>query len=339
MQTRFRPGGPYFDDLEVGQRVVDAPALTITPAHAALHQAIVGERFRLPLDAALCEAVTGSPAPMVSPLLVTSVAIGQSTEVSQRVRANLFYRRLTLLRPVYVGDTLSTVTEVTALRKNSQRPGKPATGLAVLRITTVNQHAEPVLDFWRCPMLPLADPAAADRLDDVSGIEQPAPSESLRSLVPATWRLDEWYRRTPGRHGEDLAAGECYEVPGADVVSSAPELARMTLNLASAHYDPAASPYQRRLVYGGHTIALAAAVLTRAMPNVLTVLSWQSCDHTGPVFEGDVLRTRVEVVVVHPVRDGTALCDLRLTTAASRADGAEPAEARPVLDWRCVALI
>lgn len=337
MQTRSRPGGPYFDDLDVGQRLLAAPALTITPAQAALHQAIVGERFRLALDGPLCAAVTGSDAPMVSPMLVASVAIGQSTEFSQRVRANLFYRRLTLLRPVFLGDTLSTVTEVTALRKNTPRPGKPATGLAVLRITTVNQHDEPVLDFWRCPMLPLHDEAGgADRTDDVTSEEEPAPTESLASLVPAGWRLAQWCARTPGRHGADLTAGESFEVPGADVVSSAPELARMTLNLAGAHYDPAASVYGRRLVYGGHTIALAAAALTRAVPNVLTVLAWRSCEHTGPVFEGDMLRTGVEIEAVYPVRDGVALCDLRLRGSARGAVGEEP---RPVLNWRLVALI
>lgn len=334
MQTRYRPGGPYFEDLEVGQRVLDAPALTLTPAHAALHQAIVGERFRLALDAGLCAAVTGSTEPMVSPLLVASVAIGQSTEMSQRVRANLFYRRLTQLRPVHVGDTLATITQVTALRKNTVRPGKPATGLAVLRITTVNQRDEPVLDFWRCPMLPLADPAAAgDRTDDVTVTGEPA--EDLPAVVPAQWRLDAWCRETPGRHGEDLTVGESFEVPGGDVVTSAPELARMTLNLASAHYDPAVSAYGRRLVYGGHTIALAAAALTRALPNVLTVASWRSCDHTGPVFEGDVLRTQVQVEALHPVRDGVALADLQLTTTARADADAE----RPVLDWHCVALI
>lgn len=336
MQTRTRPGGPYFEDLTVGQRLRDAPALTLTPAHAALHQAIVGERFRLALDAELCAAVTGSPLPMGSPLLVSSVAIGQSTELTQRVRANLFYRRLTLLRPVYLGDTLSTVTEVTALRKNTLRPGKPATGLAVLRITTVNQRDELVLDFERCPMLPLADPAAAEgHADDVSGDA----AADLAAAVPAEWQLAEWRKRTTGRHGEDLAAGECFDVPGADVVTSAPELARMTLNIASAHYDPEASPYGRRLVYGGHTIALAAAALTRALPNVLTVLGWHSCDHTGPVFEGDVLRTRIEIEAVRPLSDGVAMCDLRLTCTARAGGSEQPVESRPVLDWRCVALI
>lgn len=346
MLSTTRPGGPYFDDLQVGYRLSDAPASTLTATQAGLHQAIVGERFRLALDAELCAAVTGSPRLLVSPLLVCSVAIGQSTEVSQRVRANLFYRRLVLLRPVYVGDTLTTTTEVTGMRKNTVRAGKPATGLVVLRIQTVNQNGQSVLDFWRCPMLPLSDPtAAADRRDDVTGADQAGEAldlDEVAAAVPARWRLAEWCRQTPGVHGADLAPGMSQDVGGADVVTNAPELARMTLNLASAHYDPSASPYRRRLVYGGHTIALAAAALTRVLPNVLTILAWRRCDHTGPVFEDDVLRSRVEVDAVHPLRDGVALCELHITTTADSGEGTGgtlATEARSVLDWQLVALI
>ena len=49
---RVTVGGPYFEDLERGQ-VFDAPAMTLTSGHAAIHQAITGDRMLLPLDAAL----------------------------------------------------------------------------------------------------------------------------------------------------------------------------------------------------------------------------------------------------------------------------------------------
>ena len=56
---RVTVGGPYFEDLERGQ-VFDAPGLTLTWGHAAIHQAIAGDRLLLPLDAPLSRAVTGS---------------------------------------------------------------------------------------------------------------------------------------------------------------------------------------------------------------------------------------------------------------------------------------
>ena len=45
---------PYFDDLHVGQVFDAAPAMTLTAGTAALHQAILGDRLRLPLDGELC---------------------------------------------------------------------------------------------------------------------------------------------------------------------------------------------------------------------------------------------------------------------------------------------
>jgi acyl dehydratase len=50
-------GGPWFEDLHVGQVFADAPGLTLTDGHAALHQAIVCDRMKLPLDAPLSRAV------------------------------------------------------------------------------------------------------------------------------------------------------------------------------------------------------------------------------------------------------------------------------------------
>ena len=90
------------------------------------------------------------------------VAIGQSTLVTQRVKANLFYRGLTFHRFPVIGDTLFTRTEVVGLKQNSAKPGRAPTGLAALRMTTVDGVGRLVLDFYRCAMLPLSN---GDRRD------------------------------------------------------------------------------------------------------------------------------------------------------------------------------
>ena len=100
-------------------------------------------------------------------------------------------------------------------------------------------------------------------------------------------------------------------------MTAAPELARLTLNVAMTHTDAGASAHGRRLAYGGHTIAVAAAQATRALPNLVTIVAWRSCDHTGPVFEGDMLSTELTVEAVHPLEAG-GLVDLRAVTAAER---------------------
>jgi acyl dehydratase len=121
--------------------------------------------------------------------------------------------------------------------------------------------------------------------------------------------------------------------PPADVVSSAPELARLTLNIAATHHDSRAGG--RRLVYGGHTIGLALAQATRLLPNLATVLGWQSCDHTGPVHEGDTLYSDVHIESAEPAAHGGVLGLRSLVYAAGHTAGEAD---RPVLDWRFHAL-
>lgn len=318
-------GGPFFDELEVGQVLDAAPGLTLTEGRAAQHQAIVGDRWRLALDDHLAREVAG--APLASPSFVTNAAIGQTTLVTQRVRANLFYRRFALLRQPMIGDTLRTTTTVVGLRENARREGRAPTGLAALHMQTVDQVGRPVVDFFRCAMLPLrAGAAPTGRADDLDAIGRDLPPVDPAALVPA-WERAAYVRG--GVRGVVPESGEVLEVATGDVVSSAPELARLTLNVAAVHHDRFAGG-GRRLVYGGHTIALATSQLLRALPDLATVLSWESCDHTGPVHEGDTLTSRFTVERATPVGDWTVL-DVRAVVTADR-EGADGE--RPVLDWR-----
>lgn len=331
---RIDVAGPWFEDLKAGQILDDAPAITITPGLASLYASLTGDRMRLPLDAPLSAAVTGNDdAPLAHPGLVWNIAIGASTGLTQRVRANLFYRNMVMLRPVFVGETLRTRSHVVALRENSRKPGKPATGLAVLRMQCDNDRGEPVLDFWRCPMLPLRDPGSmtghADSFDDIPAEISPA---QIEAAVPS-WDLRAFRDRVPAGRAEDLEPGTTYAIAAREPVTGATQLVRATLNGAVAHLDAGASAYGTRLVYGGHTISIAFAQITRALPGIVTVIAWRGCDHTGPVFEDDLLRTDVTVESVQRRPGGGGLAGLRAITYAVRD------EEQPVLDWRLVALV
>jgi len=304
-----------------------APAMTLTAGAAAVHQSILGDRLRLALDGALAAAVTGSPGPLAHPALVCDVAIGQSTLVTQRVKANLFYRGLTFHRFPAIGDTLSTRTEVVGLKQNSSRPGRAPTGLAALRMTTVDDAGRPVLDFYRCAMLPLRDDVDTGRADDLATIgadQQPPPDPT------AGWDAAAYRERVPGARFDPGLAGTVLH-SSADVVSNAPELARLTLNIAETHHDWRVGG--QRLVYGGHTIGLALAQTTRLLPDLVTVLGWESCDHTGPVHEGDTLYSELHIEGATALPDGRGgVLDLRSVVYAV----GEPD--RQVLDWRFKAL-
>ena len=267
-------------------------------------------------------------APIAHPALVWDVAIGQSTVATGRVVANLFYRGLMLRRPVRLGDTLRTTTDVVARRENRPKEGRRATGLAVLHIRTVDQEDRPVLDFTRCAMLPLRDEPTGAPGDEVGGAAD-LDADSLRAAAEGL-DLAVYRAAVPGPHFDDVPEGWAEEIEGGDVVDSAPALARLTANVAMAHLDATSTADGRRLVYGGHAIGLAAAQATRALPALVTILGWHACDHTAPVFEGDTLRSRIELERRERLPAGGGLLHLRSRVSGEESD---------VLDWRFVAVL
>jgi 2-methylfumaryl-CoA hydratase len=328
--------GPWFEDFHRGLEF-EAPAITITEGLAGQYQALFGDRLRLPLDHHASRAISGSAAPLAHPLLAINVAVGQSTWASQRVKANLFYRGLLLRQPVCLGDSLHTRTRVVALRQNRVQAGRAATGIVALEMTTSNQRGETVLHFWRCPMIPCrAASADTGHADDLDGIGGSAGRDDLQRALPSGWALAAaagWR----GLRAAGIRPGQAFRIEARDTVTSAPELVRMSLNMAMAHTDARLSYLGERLVYGGHTISMAFAQLTRALPNLLTILAWDSCDHTAPVIENDRLRTGFTVTDVVPAHGdaGGALLRIHAECYAARgpASPAAPESESKVLDW------
>jgi acyl dehydratase len=322
--------GPYFEDLSVGDVFDRAPTVTLDAGRAAAHQAVVGGRLRLALDRGLSRRVAGGV--LAPPALVWDVAIGQSTLVTHHVVANLFYRGLAFHRAPSIDDTLRTRTEIVALRQTSKR----STGLAALRITTVDQQNRPVLDFWRGALLPLRDPSLdtglADDMESVGREADPVRASLLSQFDLSTFSAGSGFSTGSAflAPAYALEPGQRFQVATGDVVTSAPELARLTMNIAAVHHDASTTAHRRRLVYGGHTIGLALAQLTRALPDIVTIAGWHGCDHLGPVHEGDTISSTVTVESVETVGPAR-LASLRIQ---SRTD-----DGQPVLDWRPVALV
>jgi acyl dehydratase len=314
-------GGPYFEDLEPGQEFATAPAVTLTDGVAAVHQSIVGDRMPLSLSEGLARAVLGY-GPVPSAALVWNLAIGQSSVVTQHVRANLFYRGLSLQRMPQIGDTLSTATRIVGLQKNGMKPGRPPTGLVTLRIMTRDQENRPILDFQRCAMLAMRERGA--EVETCLPPDVPERSESDLLSAVREWTL-------PPPQSVLPRAGTVVRVDARDLVSGAPELARLIGNVAEVHHDATVAGGSR-LVFGGHTIAIALTQAARALPDLLTVLAWESCDHLAPVHEGDMLSSAVQIQRVRERAAGGRLLWLRSIVSAD--SGAGPP--LPVLDWRFI---
>jgi len=324
---------PWFEDFNIGDDFSEVPSVTITDGYAAIHQAIFGDRLRLPLDHHLSKLVTGSR--LANPSLVCNIAIGQSTFPSQRVMGNLFYRGLILQRPVFIGDTISTQTRVVALRQNKVKEGRSASGMVALEMHVINQKGETVMLFWRCPMIPCRDEKAETGQNDSFDFMPETLDEVLLLAAIPDWHLDKFKARHSNSHAhfDSLQVGQHFKVEARDTITLAPELARLTLNMAMTHTDAGRSVYGKRLVYGGHTISLAAAQISRALPNMLTILGWLTCDHLAPVFEQDILRSEFTIKETRPLEQG-GIVMLHLESFVCGDNGKET----KVLDWHLATL-
>jgi len=317
--------GPFYDQLRVGEELPRQPSMTIDDGMAALYQSWVGERLPMALDGAVSEAVTGSPGRLASAGLVMQLSIGQSTTISRRAIANLFYRDVRLVRPVMLGESIATVVTVTALADGSHKDGRDRRGKVLVDIVTTADGA-PAVEYQRCPMLPQADQAAAPGHDDDLGSGGPLDLAAYAALVPTHWDF------TPLGEPTTWALGDTITDPMRDVIDGATGMVRLTHNLAMIHRDAERSPYPQRLVYGGHVVGLAQASLSRVLPGMATVVGWHGCDHTGPAFEGDLLSFRHTLLDVAAAGNGRAFA-VRVEGVAHRDDGDAD-----ILDWTLIAV-
>lgn len=311
---------PYAEDLSLGMPLPLAPDVTLDAGFASLYAAITGDGLRPSLSDVLSRSLTTRAERLANPALVLSVSIGQSTVATRRVIANLQYRDVTLLRPVHLGDTVRTT--VTPLAADWTRSGRERA--KVLLGMTLTRDDDVIANYQRLALLPVRDPERVN----ATGIPDASPAAELASFarcIPSDWC-------SPSAT-QILQDGAGWEDQLVDTVSSARELVRLTHNLAAAHRDARWGPDGRRLVYGGHTIGLAQASLSRTIPDLLTIVAWRSCDHLAPVFEDDLLTMRTRLDTVMTVGE-FRLVDATVTATAQR-NGVPVA----VLDWRPVLLL
>lgn len=322
--------GPYYDLLRPGMELPRQPGVTLDSGLCAIYQALVGERLPLVQNSRTCAEVTGSTQPLVSPGLIMAMSVGHTTTVSRRVIANLFYRGVRL-RPVFQGQTLETSVRVAAMRDGRPRPDRRPRGMVLVSCEST-ADGDVVATYQRCPMLPTAGPdlpgfsdeigSGANTADATGGIEL----EACAELVPDGWRL--------GLLGQpdNWEVGSTVTDPLRDYIDNTPALLHLTHNLAFVHRDAEVSPYGRRLVNGLQVVGMAQASLSRVVHGMATVVAWGYCNHTGPVFEGDLLSFTHTLLGEIPAGQGRVRA-VRAEATAHRDDG--PAH---VLDWTLAAV-
>ena len=271
--------GPLYEDFSVGATLPPLPSITLTEADNAIYRAITGDQNLLAADRSIATTVTGNAAGVANPGLVLQYSIGQTTMATRQAIANLYYRSVRVLRPVFVGQTRTTTTTVLGM-KDSAPKGDQFRGKVWLGITTSSDDG-PVVEYERCALIRGRGPGQPGHADDIPGPSDPTPLDDVAGAVPG-WDL----ARLPSTSWDD---GVGKTDPLRDHIDLAAPLARLTFNQAAVHRDVTLTANGRRLVYGGHVQGLAQGSLTRMLPGLAHIVAWDGCDHVGPAYEGDLI--------------------------------------------------
>lgn len=143
--------GRYFDEWTVGDRISHEIRRTVTETDNLLFTTLSHNPQPLHLDAEYA-ARTEFGRIVVNGTFTFALTVGLSvgdTTLGTLV-ANLGYDKVTMPKPVFIGDTLRVETEVTETRRSHSRPDA---GIVTFRHLTLNQQNEVVCQCLRTAML------------------------------------------------------------------------------------------------------------------------------------------------------------------------------------------
>jgi 2-methylfumaryl-CoA hydratase len=311
--------GNFFEDFKIGQVLVHATPRTVSEGDKALYQALFGSRFSLQSSDEVARAAGYKQSP-VDDLLSFHIVFGKTVpDVSLNAVANLGYADCRFHKPVFPGDTLSTISKVIGLKENSDG----ATGVVYVRSTGRNQRDEIVLDYVRWVMVRKRDKGSPAPVTDVPSL--PAAVDAGSLLAPANTHFKTFDVAASGSAylWDDYAPGEKIDhVDGVTIEEAEHMMAtRLYQNTAKVHFNQfteGQGRFGRRLIYGGHVISLARSLSFNGLANAQLVAGINGGRHVAPCFAGDTVFAWSEILGKAPVEGRTDLGALRLRTIATK---------------------
>jgi 2-methylfumaryl-CoA hydratase len=310
----------FFEDFRIGQVIRHATPRTITAGDIALNVGLYGSRFAVQSSDPFAAAI-GYPRAPVDDLLVFNVIFGKTVpDVSLNAVANLGYAGCRFLRPVYPGDTLTAASEVIGLKENSSRQ----TGIVYVRSTGFNQHRAEVLTFMRWVMVRKRDVLAPAPGDQVPALPKMVDPAALGSACPAIdpGAYDVMLAGSPHRFADYQVGERIDHVDGMTVEEAEHQIAtRLYQNTARVHFNQfseAQGRFGRRLIYGGHVIALARALSFNGLANAFHVAAINGGRHVAPLFAGLTVFAWSEVLASAEIPGRSDVGALRLRTVATK---------------------
>jgi acyl dehydratase len=143
--------GRFFDEWQIGDRIAHAVTRTVTETDNVLISTLTHNPQPLHLDHEIAGA-SEFGRPLVNSIFTFGLMVGVSVSDTTlgTLVANLGYDELTFPAPVFIGDTLRSETEVTALRESKSRP---SAGIVTFEHKSFNQRGELVARCLRTALL------------------------------------------------------------------------------------------------------------------------------------------------------------------------------------------
>jgi 2-methylfumaryl-CoA hydratase len=285
--------GRFFEDYAVGDVITHAVPRTISGGERALYHALYPARGALHSSDEFARAC-GLAASPLDDLITFHTVFGKTVpDVSLNAVANLGYAEGRWLAPVWVGDTLSSTSEVIGVKQNSN--GK--SGVVWVRTTGTNQHGDAVLEYVRWVMVKRR--AEGDAPDAIIP-ELKSVVDAADLVIPEGLDFSNYDFMQAGEphRWADYAVGEVIDhVDGVTIEEAEHMLAtRLWQNTAKVHFDATNRPDGKRLIYGGHVISLARALSFNGLANAQMIVALNGGAHANPCFAGDTVRAWTEVL-------------------------------------------
>jgi len=319
--TKTNPGN-FFEDFRFGQEIKHATPRTVTVGDVALYTSLYGTRFAVQSSDAFAKAI-GYPRSPLDDLLTFHMVFGKTTpDISLNAIANLGYANCRFLKPVYPGDTLSSVSEVIGVKENSNRE----TGTVYVRSTGRNQDGEVVLEYVRWVMVRKRDkasPAPEAIVPQLAKRVDPAEiGRAVHELDLAGYNFD--LAGSPYRWGDYETGERIDHVDGMTLEEAEHQIAtRLYQNTAKVHFNQhteAKGRFGKRIVYGGVIISLARALSFNGLANAFHLAAINGGRHVSPCFAGDTVYAWSEVLekAELPGRDDVGALRIRLVAVKDR---------------------
>jgi 2-methylfumaryl-CoA hydratase len=323
MNPKTNPGN-YFENFSVGQEIVHATPRTLSEGDASVYTALYGSRFAANSSDMFAMALGFEAAP-IDDLLVFNIVFGKTVpDISLNAVANLGYAGGRFGVPVFAGDTLRATSRVIGCKENSNAK----TGIVFVHSTGLNQRDEPVLEFIRWVMVNKRDPASPAPETVVPELPVFVADEEL--VVPGGLDMAGFDTLLSGSdmYWDDYQVGERIDHLDAMTIEESEHMlaTRLYQNTAKVHFNQHTQKdgrFARRIVYGGHIIALARSLSFNGLGNAFKVVAINAGSHVNPSFGGETIYAWSEVIATSKITGRDDLGALRLRTVATKDQSCE----------------